>query len=1095
MEAAALQLETPAELDYALRLCERWGTDSRATIAASRILEASGNTAEFRSIVPRLRALISANPPQANTLRAALIAAADDGLPQIDRAALARDSGLLTDWRVAGPFGRFANVAFEKSWPVERDALAAADYDGRTVETFRFDNGTFRLPDYFSPDGVLYAASRLTLTNAETRILRVESPGTLAVQVDGQIVLTKDDRLQATPETVSTPLRLTAGPHDIVVKFITSAVPFRVAVVPQPRTDDDKPYAASDVERAYVSASERFWAGDYDTALSDFTALRSEHDSAAVEYMLARTQAQLDNAGERETALAATLKLASSADAAAHDVASIDLERNRANDALLRARKLASVHLRVSDAQELFAAAAMQTVSPDAKRAITAEIELHPSCTLLSEAAHYLTAIHDQQSAEAVAAKLDHCAPDSLAFAKHLSEGGNHQQAARAALSVAYANSSNRQTLALAVQELMLAGDLGQAKKVAADLVLLAPDSRPYAGLLAQASDPAADPFASAQEFYRSLRRDGLTIVRQTSERRYSGGPSVTLLYDRVLQFDQDGGATVYVHKVTRVLDRDGIEQEGEVTLPLGADVLALRTIKPDLTTAEPEFNTHKTSVSMPALAAGDAIDAEYVFRVTDLNARPDVLQFDFGSFTAPIVYARFAVMTRVGQELRVFSSKDAPIVGTSREGNTVTEMWQANDIAQTPRETSSAPDAFPFVRLSSYANWTEVRDLFRDALIDAVHPGAEVERVASPLKRADDEQTAHAIYDYLKTKVRSSDTAFSTATLANAESTLSRLSGSRTVAAIAIARALGIKADLLLTRSVARAALLPSPNVYSRPLVVFTTSDGRKLVLDFETEGLAFGALPPVITRDEALYVPLNDEHTGPMASVPGSFLGEESVATGDITINSAGDLAARVVIHMASWRAMQMREVLAGIAPAERPHFFEQLATRIFPGASSTRGDVRHEHDTDQQLEIEFTTQSPAFLNVQGRNVDLDQLVPALGLRKMYAVDSPRALPLYVDTPLIERATFRIHLPSDLTVYANASDLKVHGAFGDYSVTFRTLSPGIIEVSRAFRVPVQVIPADYFGAFADFARQIDDAERQRITLAHVPVAASARQ
>jgi hypothetical protein len=370
------------------------------------------------------------------------------------------------------------------------------------------------------------------------------------------------------------------------------------------------------------------------------------------------------------------------------------------------------------------------------------------------------------------------------------------------------------------------------------------------------------------------------------------------------------------------------------------------------------------------------------------------------------------------------------------------------------------------------------------------------VERLAASLKTGDDTDFTHKLYDYLKTKVRAADTAFSTATLPTAENTLSHLSGSRTVAAIAVARAAGIKADLMLARSVARPSQLPTTNVFTRPLVVFTVgTDQRKVALDFETDGLAFGALPPVISMADALYVPVADEHASPIAAVPASNSEQESIATGDITINSAGDLNAHVLIHMGTWRAMQMRAVLAGIEPAQRAHFFEQLAARIFPGATGTRGEVRHEHETDQALEIEFTTQSATFLNVQGRNVDLDQLVPALGLRKMYAVDAPRALPLYIDTPLIERATFRIQLPPDLSVAAIAADLTLQNEFGDYAVTFRAISQNVVEVSRTFRVPVQVISPDHFGAFANFARQIDDAERQRITLTHIPISAARRR
>jgi hypothetical protein len=729
----------------------------------------------------------------------------------------------------------------------------------------------------------------------------------------------------------------------------------------------------------------------------------------------------------------------------------------------------------------------MQANSPEAAEAIAAEIALHPSCAILNDAAQYFSASGDLDHAPSIVGKLDHCAPESMVFATQLADAGDHAQAARAALQIAQENPSNRQARAFAGKELLLAGDMAGAKHVAQDLVHIAPNSARFAALLAQASHPEADPFVTGKEFYRPFRRDGIMVVRETSERRYSGGPSVTLLHDRVVRFDGDGGAMVYVHRVTRVLDRDGIEQEGEVTLPLGAEVLELRTIKPDLSTFEPEFSANKPSVSMPALAAGDAIDAEYVYRVTDLNARPEVLQYDFGSFVAPIVFARFVAISHTDQQLRVFSSHDAPQVDLERDGNTITRIWQVNDVAQSVREVASAPDALPFVRLGQYANWTEVRDQYRDVLIDAVRSGPELEQAAAMLKGEDPEHAAHDLYQYLKTRIRPADTEFSSATLPTAENTLAKLAGSRTVAAIAIARAAGINADLLLARNVAKAPSLPSTNVFTRPLVLFTFANGdRKLALDFEIDGVAFGALPATVAHD-GLYVPVADEQSAPLASIPQSTATEESVATGDITINASGDLAARIVIHMGASRATQMRSVLAGVEPSQRPHFFEQLAARIFPGASSTRGEVLHEYDTDQPLEIDFSTESPAFLNLQGRTVDLEQLVPALGLRKMYAVDAPRLLPLYIDTPLIERATFRVQLPPDLAVYASANDLNVSNEFGDYAVTFRTLSPGVLEITRTFRVPAQVVPPDHFGAFAGFARQIDDAERQRITLVHV--------
>ena len=112
-----------------------------------------------------------------------------------------------------------------------------------------------------------------------------------------------------------------------------------------------------------------------------------------------------------------------------------------------------------------------------------------------------------------------------------------------------------------------------------------------------------------------------------------------------------------------------------------------------------------------------------------------------------------------------------------------------------------------------------------------------------------------------------------------------------------------------------------------------------------------------------------------------------------------------------------------------------------------------------------------------------DMEQLVPALGLRKMYGAGY-RRFPLYIDAPLFEAATFRVRLPAHTVVAHRPADLRLQTEFGQYAVTFHRLADGRWQIRRAFRVPVQVVPADRFSAFSRFALRIEDAERQRLTL-----------
>ena len=115
----------------------------------------------------------------------------------------------------------------------------------------------------------------------------------------------------------------------------------------------------------------------------------------------------------------------------------------------------------------------------------------------------------------------------------------------------------------------------------------------------------------------------------------------------------------------------------------------------------------------------------------------------------------------------------------------------------------------------------------------------------------------------------------------------------------------------------------------------------------------------------------------------------------------------------------------------------------------------------------------------------MDIDQLVPALGLKRMYATQAARKFALAIELPLIESATFRLHLPAGVVVAHLAGNLRFDSSFGGYALEFRQPDARTLEVRRSFRIPVQTVAPAAYTEFARFAGQIEDAERQRLTLA----------
>ncbi len=1113
MEAAALEADTAAELNAAMKLCELRPSkqeDARITIAASRVLELAANTEEFRAVIPRLqsRLALAGYRDERNaflaSLRSALVAASADGAPLINAEKEVREAGLMTEWRVAGPFGNYPNLEFDQHWQPEHDSLLQPASEGRPVEHLHFDDGQFRLPSYFPKSGVLYAASEISLKSSDQFLVRVESGGTLEVLVDGAVALRNDDRFRLTPKSAWRELKLKSGTHHVVVKFLASAAPFRLAIIPAAPQPSQKRTIEYAPEAAYVGAAQKYWAGDYSGLISDFGVAPPR--TAIISFLLYKAWTHVaDDSPEAATLLNSALQLAPDAIAAEYELALRAFQTERTDEALSRLQRVISVRDNFLPGQELLAQIAIHMNWPVlAEKALEFQLRVHPSCDVLLQGYKFFAGHARYERSRDLLRRIADCAPDTMAYEHTLGELGEHAMAASAAEEKVHRRPLDRSARELLVRELAMAGQMEKARSAARDLAALAPNSDRYRRMANLAKlDPAAllnDVTLhgnSGEPFYAKYRRDGVQMVRKTEDRKFSGGPALMLVNDRVARLWKDERVSLYVHKLTRMLDRDGIEKYGEVSFPRGAEILELRTIKADGSVAEPEMTPQKASVSMPSLTVGDTIEEEYVVHFGDaggLESHPDAFRHVFGSFAAPILYSRFVAITPATDA--VLYADVAPGIVPARieaDAQSRTRVWEKNDIPQSVDETAIARgDVLPSVRLQPATDWSDIRDRFRDQLIDAVRIGPRVAQIAAQLhvKNKDEEAKAREVFRTIARTVRPTG-AFNPADLGSAEDTLASRSGNRTIALLAVARAAGLDADLVLARRAGDVVRIqrPSRDFYSRPLVRFHFADGQETFVDAETDGLAFGSIAPSVEHRDALLISAPHEDAiaqwaegAAIVSLP-SASDEQSVAEANITIDGRGDLKADVTIRMGSWRAAQMRSILAGIEPARRSNYYQQLATRIFAGAESVTGSTRNENNPDQKLELTLHCRVPRFLNLEQGASDIDQLVPALGLKKMYP-GSVRRYPLYIDTPLIERANFRLRLPAGVKLSRTTASVNLTGAFGSYSFALRQASPELLEIQRVFSIPAQVVQPDQYADFSSFASRIDEAERVRISL-----------
>lgn len=300
MEVAAMQADDATVLDSAVRLCELGQAapdDPRMRLAAFRVRELAANTPQFRNVVPRVRSLLAKSRESWPDLNAALLSAAMDGVPGFDPYGLSRAAGILTDWRIVGPLARHSLLDFDQSLITQADDLAQPSYHNRTVENFQFPDGRITLPDYLPHRGIYYAAAQFASLTPGNWSVSTESGGALEVFIDGQSVL----RI-VTPAVAHRPssasFDVLAGPHRVLLKFVGSAAPLRISILPSvPYVPTPARANISLPELTYELAAERYAAGEFGTAIRQIKAVSSARESAALQFLLAQSWTQLSPTG------------------------------------------------------------------------------------------------------------------------------------------------------------------------------------------------------------------------------------------------------------------------------------------------------------------------------------------------------------------------------------------------------------------------------------------------------------------------------------------------------------------------------------------------------------------------------------------------------------------------------------------------------------------------------------------------------------------------------------------------------------------------------------------------------------------------------
>ncbi|MBI5543296.1 MAG: hypothetical protein HY901_05370 [Deltaproteobacteria bacterium] len=240
------------------------------------------------------------------------------------------------------------------------------------------------------------------------------------------------------------------------------------------------------------------------------------------------------------------------------------------------------------------------------------------------------------------------------------------------------------------------------------------------------------------KEVLEDLKTDGAPLLARWVKEHGSERPTTSgayILDASAIEAHPDGSFTERTHLLAKVLDQAGVSSLAEVHLPVGAEVLLLRTIKADGRILEPEQIGGKDGMSLPGVEVGDYVEYEYLASTSSRGAAMPGFaapKFYFSIADGQLFHSTYTVRAPAGAGLAVDAHNlEAPPV--HRDGSWDVVSLTRQEIPAFVREPGSpaSEEVLPFVQVGAGAGLDESVASLGDFLLDRAKPNAEVTRFA----------------------------------------------------------------------------------------------------------------------------------------------------------------------------------------------------------------------------------------------------------------------------------------------------------------------------------------------------------------------------
>jgi hypothetical protein len=575
------------------------------------------------------------------------------------------------------------------------------------------------------------------------------------------------------------------------------------------------------------------------------------------------------------------------------------------------------------------------------------------------------------------------------------------------------------------------------------------------------------------------LAEDAASAIRAYEAARRTDDTSAALVLDAAAVELHPGGAlTERTHQIIHVLDPHGVEQYGEISVPPCADVLALRTLKPDGRALEPErVGEGKGTISLSGLEPGDYVRVEYLRGVRGDGAGASADAFYFRVDGSRLFRTSYAIAAPSGLGLTV-DARGVDVPTPAREGGREVVRHAASDVpAHVPEPNQPAPpEIFPWLQAGIGGGREAVHEDLADAAAGKTRSTEELRAFAGRIRAeagpgAGPAALARAAWDAVSRAVLGGGGPFGS----DASEALSRGRGSRLLVMKAVLAELGVPARIVLARPFGADPAprrFPSHGTWTHPL-------------------LRIDAGGEVIWHDPAYRV-------APLGTVPSPVLGVEALVLSEPgeplevvrTPERAGaeerrEVAVRIALAADGGATVEGEDRYLGAAAAaakagverldasERRQVIEGMLARTFPGIALATAEMTGEGDAAAPFAVRWRGTVPGLARAANGTLVLDAPVFPARLAARFVQVATRTTPLVLAVGEVVEARVEIVAPEGFTP-SPADAASLDGAFGAFASTERADGRTLVREERLVLQRGRVSPERY-ADFAGFASSVD--------------------